>query len=144
MTVTGSPKLAVLALQEVAKLLGKLTEQQLADLVDGRAVVEFRTPEVTIRSRASKRTAAPAPKREVDLDQVLADIREMTEEDAVEGYLRQRDRELTVPLLRALAERIGPHISTTGTKAALQKNIAAGTAGLLDRPASVFGSGWER
>jgi hypothetical protein len=143
--VTGSPKLAVLALTEVAKLLGKLTEEQLADLVDGRGVIEFRTPEVTIQSRTPKRTAAPrTPKRELDLDEVLRDIQGMTGEDAVEDYLRQRDRELTGDLLRELAARIGPHISTKGTKPTLRKNIAAGTAGLLNRPASVFGGGWER
>jgi hypothetical protein len=143
--VTGSPKLAALALQEVAKLLEKLTEEQLVDLVDGRAVVEFRTPEVTIQSRAPKRSAAPrAPKRDVDLDEIAREIRTMTEEDAVEEYLKRRDKELTADLLRGLATQIGPHISTKGTKAALRKNIAAGTAGLLNRPASVFSGAWER
>jgi hypothetical protein len=143
--VTGSPKLAALALHEVAKLLEKLTEQQLVDLIDGRAVVEFRTPEVTIQSRAPRRSAAPrSTKREVDLDEVIRDIRAMTEEDAVEAYLQRRDKELTADLLRELAERVGPHISTKGKKAELRKNIAAGTAGLLNRPASVFSGGWER
>jgi chromatin segregation and condensation protein Rec8/ScpA/Scc1 (kleisin family) len=143
--VTGSPKLAALALHEVAKLLEKLTEEQLMDLVDGRAVVEFRTPEVTVQSRTPKRRPAPrAAKRDVDLDDVMREIQAMTEEDAVEEYLRRRDKDLTADSLRALAERIGPHISTKGTKATLRKNIAAGTAGLLNRPASVFSGGWER
>lgn len=143
--MTGSPKMAAMALQEVAKLLEKLTEEQLADFVEGRAVVEFRTPEVTIQSRAPKRgTAARTPKREIDLDEVLRDIQGMTEEDAVEEYLRRRDKEMTLDVLRALAERIGSHVSAKGTKATLRKNIAAGTAGLLNRPASVFGGSWER
>lgn len=143
--MTGSPKLAALALQEVAKLLEKLTEEQLTDLADGRAVVEFRTPEVTIQSRTPRRTTAPrAPKRDVDLDEVLREIRAMAEEDAVEEYLLRRDKELKAEQLRALAERIGPHISTKGTKPTLRKNIAAGTAGLLNRPASVFSASWER
>lgn len=142
--MTGSPKLAALALQEVAKLLAKLTEEQLADFVDGRAVVEFRTPETTIQSSVPKRRTPRASQPDVDLDQVLREIQGMTQEDAVEEYLLRRDKEIKADMLRELAERIGTHISTRGTKATLRKNIAAGTAGLLNRPASIFSGSWER
>jgi hypothetical protein len=141
--VTDSAKLAVLALNEVAKLLGKLTEEQLADLAEGRGLIEFRTPEVTVQSRAPRRSpSSRTPKRAVDLDEVLRDIQQMTGEDAVEEYLRQRDRELSKDQLCDLAALVGPHVSTKGTKPTLRKNIAAGSAGLLNRPASVFDGGW--
>lgn len=145
--MTGSPQLAVQALNEIAKLLGKLTEEQLTDLVKGQAVVEFRSPEVTITSRTPKRTSVALrtkSKADVDLDEIVRMIRGMDEEDAVERYLQQRDKELTLPLLRELAEKIGPPVSSKGTKAQLRKNIAAGTAGLLNRPASAFGESWDR
>jgi hypothetical protein len=131
--------MAVLALNEISKLLGKLSEEQLVDLVEGRAVVEFRTPEVTIMSRTPKK--APTPKQSVDLDEFILAIKGITEEDEVERYLLSRDKELSVGDLREIATRIGPPVSAKGTKAQLRKNIAAGTAGLLNRPASAFG-GW--
>lgn len=136
--MAGSPQLAVSALNEVAKLLGKLSEAQLVDLVEGRAVVEFRSPEVTIMSRTPKKAAAP--KQSVDLDEIILAIKGITEEDQVERYLLSRDKDLSVGDLREIATRIGPPVSAKGTKAQLRKNIAAGTAGLLNRPASAFGS----
>jgi hypothetical protein len=142
---TGSPQLAIQVLNEIAKLLTKLDETQLADLVEGRAVVEFRTPEVTVASRAVKKApATKAPKPELDLDEVIREIRSITEEYAVEAYLLKRDREISAELMKELAKKIGPPVSSRGTKAQLRKNIAAGTAGLLDRPASVFSGSWDR
>lgn len=143
--MTDSTGLALLALKEIAKLLEKLTPEQLTDLAEGRAVVEFRTPEATVVASRPRRTAAPkTQKMTVDLDEVIRDIKGMTEEDAVENYLKERDRELGLPALRELAKRIGPPVTSTGsTKAVLRKNIAAGTAGLLNRPASAFAAAWE-
>jgi hypothetical protein len=143
--VTDSPKLTVLVLQEVAKLFAKLTEEQLTDLVEGRAVVEFRTPEVVIASRAPRRAAGAKPKTALDLDEVYRDIKGMTQEDAVEEYLKERDKELSLTALKELAAKIGPPVSAKGSsKAQLRKNIAAGTGGLHNRPASVLGSAWGR
>lgn len=139
--MTQSPRLAALALNEIGKLLGKLTEDQLTDLAEGRAHVEFRADS----GAATPARARPA-KATVDLDAIIADIKALTEEDAVERYLLDRDRDLPLPLMRELADRIGPPVTSRGakSKAQLRKNIAAGTAGLLNRPASVFSGGWDR
>jgi hypothetical protein len=140
--VTDAPGLAVLALKEIVKLLDKLTAEQLTDLVEGRAVVEFRSPEQSVSS--SRPRKAPPQKKPVDLDEVIREIQGMTEEDAVEDYLKQRDKQLTLDALKELAQRIGPPVSASGgTKAILRKNIAAGTAGLLNRPVSAFASAWQ-
>lgn len=139
--MTDSPKLAVLALHEIAKLLAKLTEEQLTDLVEGRAIVEFRTPQITVTSRPLK---GGSGRRQLDLDEALTAIKSMAQEDEVERYLIEHDKELTVPALRQLAEMIGPPVSSKGSKAVVRKNIAAGTAGLINRPASVFNTGWNR
>jgi len=139
--VTDSPKLAVLALNEVAKLLGRLTEEQLTDLADGKAFVEFRSGDDAITSRVVKKTAA---KPKIDLDEVIRDIKAMTAEDAVERYLLDRDKLISVTQMKELATMIGPPVSAKGTKAQLRKNIAAGTAGVLNRPASAFSDGWVR
>jgi hypothetical protein len=138
--VTDSPQLAALALTEIGRLIGNLTPQQLADLAAGRARLEFRP------SDAPAPRGKAAPRARADLDGILADIKGMTEEDAVERYLAERDKELPLPLLKELADRIGPPVTSRGakSKAQLRKNIAAGTAGLLNRPASVFSGGWER
>jgi hypothetical protein len=123
----------------VAKLLGKLTEEQLTDLADGKAFVEFRSGDDAITSRVVKKTAA---KPKIDLDEVIRDIKAMTAEDAVERYLLDRDKLISVTQMRELATMIGPPVSAKGTKAQIRKNIAAGTAGVLNRPASAFGDGW--
>lgn len=136
-----SPKLAVLALNEIAKLLAKLTEEQLTDLVEGRAIVEFRTPQVTVASRPLK---GGSGRGSPVLDAVLTAIKSMAEEDEVERYLIEHDKELSLPALRQLAEMIGLPVSSKGSKAVVRKNIAAGTAGLINRPASVFNTGWDR
>nr|BFE55729.1 hypothetical protein GCM10020063_002550 [Dactylosporangium thailandense] len=163
--MTQSPKLAALALNEIGRLLGGLTEEQLAALAEGRAHVEFRDTDGTVAAlrtapdranadgeRAGGETAAPAratakaTRSAVDLDAIIADIKALTEEDAVERYLIGRDKELSLPLMRELADRIGPPVTSKGakSKAQLRKNIAAGTAGLLNRPASVFSGSWDR
>jgi len=139
--VTQSPQLAALALNEIGRLLGTLTEEQLTALAEGRAQVEFRD------APAPAPAARPRPaKAAVDLEAIIAEIRSLTEEDAVERYLIARDKELSLPLMRDLADRIGPPVSSKGakSKAQLRKNIAAGTAGLLNRPASVFSGSWDR
>jgi hypothetical protein len=141
--VTESPRLAALALTEIGKLLGKLTEDQLTDLAEGRAHVEFRPADGGAAVAARPAKAAKAP---VDLDAIIADIKALTEEDAVERYLIDRDRDLPLQTMRELADRIGPPVTSKGakSKAQLRKNIAAGTAGLINRPASVFSGGWDR
>jgi hypothetical protein len=139
--VTDSPKLAALALNEIAKLLGKLTEEQLAQLAEGRAFVEFRSGDEVITSRAPKK---PAAKPKIDLEEVVRAIKEMTEEDAVEKYLIERDKLISLAQMKELATMIGPPVSNKGTKAQLRKNIAAGTAGVLNRPASAFSNAWAR
>jgi hypothetical protein len=141
--VSDSPQLAALALNEIGKLLGKLTEAQLAELADGKAYVEFRSGDTTVDSRVTGRKPA---KRPVDLDEIIVAIKALTEEDAVERYLIDRDKDLSLPLMRELADRIGPPVTSKGakSKAQLRKNIAAGTAGLLNRPASVFENSWGR
>jgi hypothetical protein len=140
--VAGSSQLAVQVLNEVAKLLGKLNETQMIDLAEGRALIEFRSSETTITSRPVKKAAKPkAPA--ANLDDIIRDIKAMDEEDAVERYLFERDKTIGADALKELAARLGPHISRTGTKPQLRKNIAAGTAGLLNRPASAFGEAWS-
>ncbi|GAA3266345.1 MULTISPECIES: hypothetical protein [Dactylosporangium] len=140
--MTPSPKLAALALNEIGRLLGTLSEEQLTALAEGRAQVEFRATGAPAEPPARPRTV----KAGADLDAIVADIRAMTEEDDVERYLTARDKDLPLPKLRELAERIGPPVTVKGakSKAQLRKNIAAGTAGLINRPASVFSGSWDR
>ncbi|WP_433077634.1 hypothetical protein ACQP1P_35055 [Dactylosporangium sp. CA-052675] len=168
--MTQSPKLAALALNEIGRLLGALTEEQLAALAEGRAHVEFRGTDGTVaalptapahanadderagggqpagETAAAARAKAKPTRSAVDLDAIIADIKGLTEEDAVERYLIGRDKELSLPLMRELADRIGSPVTSKGakSKAQLRKNIAAGTAGLLNRPASVFSGSWDR
>jgi hypothetical protein len=142
--VTGSPQLAAQALNEVAKLLAKLTEDQLADLVSGRGVIEFRSAETTVTSRPTRGSRASTPaKPALDLDALMQAVNEIPDEDGVERYLLENDKQISKPLMVALAEKIGPPVSTKGTKDQLRKNIAAGTGGLRNRAASVFSGGWS-
>ncbi len=90
---------------------------------------------VKVTRAATKATKATA-KVPFDRDTIVADIRKAKSEDAVEKMLA--DRNLTVAQLREIATELGPPVSSRGTKLQLQKNIAAGTAGLKHRPAAVF------
>jgi hypothetical protein len=144
--VTGSPQLAVLALNKVAEVLGKLTEEQLTDLVNGRGVIEFRTPEVTITSRATRapRTSAPKapPAPALEVDEILQAVQALADEDAVERYLLDHDKQISLPTMTELARKIGPPVTAKGPKYKLRKSIAAGTGGLRNRPAAIFSGGW--
>jgi hypothetical protein len=138
--------LAALAVQEVAKVLAKLTEEQLTDLVEGRAQVEFRSGEVVIGSGRARAPRKAAPKREVtfDVDEVVKTISDMTSPEEVIEYLEGRDKELTSPDLKEIARALGPTVSATGTKAELRRKIAQGTAGFRQRSAAVTDGIWGR
>ncbi|WP_433206882.1 hypothetical protein ACQP00_40315 [Dactylosporangium sp. CS-047395] len=144
--MTQSPKLAALALNEIGRLLGTLTEDQLTALAEGRAHVEFRDTDGTATPLAATARAKTPKAPKADLDEIIAEIKALTEEDAVDRYLQSRDKDLSLPQMRELADRIGPPVTSKGakSKAQLRKNIAAGTAGLLNRPASVFSGAWDR
>jgi hypothetical protein len=143
-------KLAVLALQQIAKVLDRLTEEQLNELVEGRAVVEFRSQDAVVssgRARASSTTGsrAQAPaKADIDVSAAVEAIKAMNTSAEVSSYLDTNGRQFTADVLKAIARALGPTVSATGTKAVLKNNIVTGTAGFRERSRAVFEEGWQR
>jgi hypothetical protein len=140
--VTQPAEVAVLVLQQVSAVLGKLTAEQLAELAGGRAELVFRAGDTVVTPGRPKK--APAARTTLDLDGTVAAIRGLAARDQVEAYLREHDRVLTVPVLKELAQRLGPTVSGTGkTKAQIKRNIVEGTAGFRERSAAMSGGAWN-
>ena len=140
-----SAKLAALALQQIAKVLDKLTEDQLTELAEGRAVVEFRSGGVTIGSgRARSSGATPgraAPKVDIDVEAIAGEIKVLTTSDEVRAYLDGTKFKLAE--LKEIARALGPSVSATGRTMAIQKeNIVDGTVGFREGATAVFPRGW--
>jgi hypothetical protein len=76
------------------------------------------------------------------IDDVVKTISEMTSRDEVMSYLESPDVDLRVADLRAVARALGPTVCATGTKAALRRNIAEGTAGFRQASTAVLGGAW--
>lgn len=133
--------LATATLQHVSKLLAKLTDAQLTELAEGRAVIEFRSKDEFITSvpvpRTRSRAAAVA---KPSIDAMVVAINEFTKTDEVVGYLDSF--KLSKADLQAIAVALGPTVSSKGTIAELKRNIAEGTTGFRER-AAVMG-GWQR
>ena len=141
--MTQPAEVAVLVLQQVSTVLGKLSAEQLAELAEGRAQLVFRAGDTVVAPTGRTRKAAGAGTG-VDLDAAVAAIRAMTGRDHVEAYLREHDRALTVPVLKELAQRLGPTVAGTGkNKAQIKRNIVEGTAGFRERSAAMSGGAWN-
>jgi hypothetical protein len=142
-------KLAALAVQQIAKVLDKLTEDQLADLAEGRAHVEFRSQDAVISSSRTRSSSArgsrTAPSRaSVDIDGEVKAIKAMRTSAEVRAYLDANDKRLTLTVLKDLARALGPTVSATGSrKDVLKANIVEGTAGFRERSNAVFEGGWQ-
>lgn len=135
--------LATATLQQVSKLLAKLTDEQLTELAEGRAVIEFRSKDEFVTSvpvRATRPRAAAVAKPSIDA--MVVAIKEFTRTDEVLAYLESFGTNLKVADLKAIAVALGPTVSPRGTKDELKRNIAEGTTGFRER-AAVMG-GWQR
>jgi len=122
-------------------VLDALTPEQVADLASGRARLVFR-PEPVERRR---RPAAPEPAaRSSDVAGAVETINQLSDPAEVEAYLRRHDAVFTVPLLKAIAQSLGPTVRTTGrNKTELRRDIVAGTAGYRARSAAMSGGAWS-
>jgi hypothetical protein len=142
--MTEPAALAALALQEVAKVVAKLTPEQLADLAEGRAHVEYRSGDTVVTSGRARSAGGPAKASSVDIPQVVKLIGSMTSRDEVLAYLQSRT-EFKVADLREIARALGPTVSATGRKRDdLIRNIAEGTAGFRQGSAAVLGGSWRQ
>jgi len=129
------------ALVHAADVLGALSAQQLADLVEGRGRLVFRAEPVDRRTR---RPASPEPAGSSDVAGAVETINQLADPAEVEAYLRRHDAVFTVPLLKAIARSLGPTVRTTGrNKTELRRDIVAGTAGYRTRSAAMSGGAWS-
>jgi hypothetical protein len=135
-----SAELAALALRQVGELLGRLDDNQLVALAEGRGQLVFRpaAPDLTRSSRP--RPAATEPG---DLDATVSAIRALGSRAEVADYLRAHDGRLTVPVLKQVARRLGPTVATGRSKAELRRNIIEGTAGFRERSMAMSRGAWS-
>ena len=158
----GSPAVDLVdrALARAAELVAGLSREQLDELAAGRADLVYRSlptlvpspapPPSPIRGRTTGVPPAvdgPGPaRRSFDVDAAVAAINALSTRDEVACWLAAHDRELTVPVLREVARRLGPTVSSAASsKAALKRNIVEGTAGFRERSAAMSGGGaWRR
>jgi hypothetical protein len=135
-----SAELAALALRQVGELLGRLDDDQLVALAEGRGQLVFR-PAVPDPTRPSR--PRPAATEAGDLDATVSAIRALGSRAEVADYLRAHDDRLTVPVLKQVARRLGPTVATGRSKAELKRNIIEGTAGFRERSMAMSRGAWS-
>jgi hypothetical protein len=128
--------LAAAALKRIFQDLGKLTEAELTELVDG-------TVRVQLTGHATpSRATAPRPST-VDVTEIVETILGLQSKDEVESYLEQNDKRFTVAVLKEVAKGLGPTVSKSGTKKAdIKRNIVQGTVGFRRDSAIVSGGAY--
>jgi hypothetical protein len=130
-------QLTKLVLQQVSTLFDKLTEDQLADLAEGRAYLEFRSEETVVKAAKPRKTAtAPV----FDVEGIAAEIRELSSSTEVKSYLDSKKFKKLE--LVAIAVALGPTVSAKGSVPQLVQNIVEGTVGFRERAAAI--GGWGR
>jgi hypothetical protein len=132
-------ELAALALRQVGELLGRLDDDQLVALAEGRGQLVFR-PAAPDPGRPSRPRPATEPG---DLDATVSAIRALGSRAEVADYLRAHDGRLTVPVLKQVARRLGPTVATGRSKAELRRNIIEGTAGFRERSMAMSRGAWS-
>ena len=135
-----SAELAALALRQVGELLGRLDDDQLVALAEGRGQLVFR-PAAPDPARPSR--PRPAATEPGDLDATVSAIRALGSRAEVADYLRAHDDRLTVPVLKQVARRLGPTVATGRSKAELRRNIIEGTAGFRERSMAMSRGAWS-
>ena len=137
--------LSTLVFKQVIAVLGKLTDEQLAELGAGRAQQVFRCGDTDVPARPTRsRAAGAAAKPPLDVAGAVAAITGSAGREEVEAYLAANDKQLTAPVLREIAKRLGPTVISSGrTKADLKRNIVEGTAGFRERSAAMSGGAWN-
>ena len=135
-----SAELAALALRQVGELLGRLDDDQLVALAEGRGQLVFR-PAAPDPARPSR--PRPAETEPGDLDATVSAIRARGSRAEVADYLRAHDGRLTVPVLKQVARRLGPTVATGRSKAELRRNIIEGTAGFRERSMAMSRGAWS-
>lgn len=139
--------LSTLVFKQVVAVLGKLTDEQLAELGSGRAQLVFSSGSTVVAARGTRpRTAAAAakPKPKLDVDEAVTAIRGLSGAGEVGAYLDANDKQLTVAALKEIAKRLGPTIAGSGrNKAEIKRNIVQGTAGFRERSAAMSGGAWN-
>lgn len=153
--MTQPAQLAVLALEQVTTVLGRLTAEQLVDLAEGRGQLVFQGGDTLVRADGPAARPSPAdsaaggagtdttPGAEVDVEATAAEISALSSRDEVAGYLQTHDRRLTAPVLREVARQLGPTVAAGRTKTDLKRNIIEGTAGFRERSAAMSGGAWS-
>lgn len=94
-------------------------------------------------ARSRRAPAAPVPARDhgVDVAAAVARINELPTPAAVDTYLR--DPGFSLAALKLVARALGPTVLGTGrSKAAVRRDIVAGTVGFRSRSAAMSGGAW--
>lgn len=103
-----------------------------------------RAPHATARRSPARPSARAATAPGPEVTAAVEAIRRLATPAEVEGYLREHDRRLTTPLLKEIARALGPTVSSSArSKADLQRDIVAGTAGFRARSAAMSGGAWS-
>lgn len=128
------------AFRAVARQLAALSDEELAELVEGTATVRIETR--ASRQRAAQggaavraRGAAAAPT--ADLGELARALNEAESREQAEQLLR--DGRLTAPKLKELARMLDVTIQNKDTKDKLQAKIIEGTIGFRLRSRAIRG-----
>lgn len=111
--------------------------------VDPAQLGLYADPSSATAARARRPPTTPVPERDhgVDVAAAAARINTLSSPAAVEEYLQ--DPCFTAVVLKQLAKALGPTVAATGrTKAAVRRDIVAGTAGFRSRSAAMSGGAW--
>jgi hypothetical protein len=141
--MTDAAKLAVDLMKQVAKLLDKLSEDQLTALATGGAELAFVSPEATVRA-GTRRAAASRPRQpkapRPSIGEAASRLSQLTTRDEAVEYLATSG--LRAEDLKAVAKELG--VTVRGRKDEITRQLAEGAVGFRTKLETVMGGPYHR
>jgi hypothetical protein len=138
--------LAVAVLSQVAKVIDKLSVEQLEALTRGDAQIAFVSGDTLITAATRKRASTtPRPSAKgprLSADEVVRRLPELSDREEAKDYLEQS--KLVVDELREVARRLNVTLPGKATKPVLIQKLVEGTVGYRLTHEAILGGAYRQ